>query len=162
MDKLKAFFNDIEKNLCVFLMAAILIVLSIQVIGRYFFNITPQWAEELARYLFIWLTFTGVGYATKQNAHIRIESFNNLWPKSIRKVVALFGEVVWIAFNLLIFYESAKYTYDVFALKQISVAVKISMGWAYLAIPVGYGFMTIRVITNIISGKFYNITTIEN
>lgn len=162
MDKLNDFFKNFEKNFCVFLMTAILIVLTIQVVGRYVFNYTPQWSEELARYLFIWLTFTGIGYAAQQNAHIRIEAFNNMWPKSIRKVIAIIGELIWVAFNIIIIYVSAKYTYGVFASKQVSVAVKINMGWAYLAIPFGYALMTIRIIANIIKGKLFDVTSIEN
>lgn len=162
MDKIKAFFKNFEKNACIMLMAAILVVLTIQVIGRYVFRNTPEWSEELARYLFIWLTFMGIGYAAQQNAHIRIESFNNAWPKSIRKIIAIIGELVWVVFNIAILYVSAKYTYGVFVSKQVSIAVKIGMGWAYLAIPLGYLLMTIRVIENIIKGKLFNITTIEN
>lgn len=162
MDKIKNFFNNIEKNLCIVLMAAILVALTIQVIGRYVFNNTPQWSEELARYLFIWLTFMGVGYAAKENAHIRIESFNNAWPKPIRKTIILIGELSWLVFNLIIIYISSKYTQTVFGTNQMSVAVKIGMGWVYLAIPVGYLLMSIRIIQNILTGKVFDITAIEN
>lgn len=162
MNKIKAFFKDFERNFCVLLLALILAILTWQVIGRYVFKDTPEWSEELSRYLFLWLIFFGAGYAAKENAHIRIEAFNNLWPKSIRKWITLAGELLWVAFNLIILYESAIYTYGVFTSKQISVAVKINMGWAYLGIPAGYALMIIRIIINIIKGKIFDVTTIEN
>ncbi|HQC83011.1 MAG: TRAP transporter small permease [Peptococcales bacterium] len=164
MNRIKSFLYNLERNMCVLLLSVILIILTIQVCGRYVFNNTPEWSEELARYLFIWLIFWGASYAAQQNAHIRIESFNNVWPRFMRKGVAIAGELLWIAFNLVILYESAKYTYAVFDSHQISVAIKIGMGWAYLGIPLGYALMTMRILINLISKKFIsnNTAVIEN
>lgn len=160
---MKTFLNNIERNVCVLLLAVITAILTMQVVGRYVFNSTPEWTEELARYLFIWLIFWGASYAAQQGSHIRIESFNNFWPKFMRKGVAIAGELLWIAFNLIILYVSAKYTYGVFASQQISVAVKINMGWAYLGIPLGYALMTIRIIINLVTGRLFgNTAVIEN
>jgi len=40
------------------------------VLARYFFNSPIQWAEELARYSFIWVVFAGAVVCTKRKRHI--------------------------------------------------------------------------------------------
>lgn len=161
MGGLRTVLNNFERYFSVALLTIILFVLTIQVIGRYFFNYTPEWSEELARYLFIWFIFVSASYAAKENVHIRIEAFNNIFPKAIRKWVAIAGELLWIAFNCIIIYISVVYTKGVFDSKQISVAVKINMGWAYLGIPFGYALLTIRIILNLLKDKIFNQTNLE-
>ncbi len=36
-----------------------LVIRFAQVVPRYFFNYTPEWSEELARFLFVWVVFLG-------------------------------------------------------------------------------------------------------
>lgn len=153
MSKVKRFFKDFEKNACVLLLAAILIILTYQVMARYILKTTPSWSEELSRYLFIWVIFLGASYAAQAASHIRIETLNKAWPRAMRKPIMLIGTIVWIIFNLVILYSSGVYTYKIFVSKQISIGVNINMGWAYLAIPVGYALMIIRITTNLFTGK---------
>ena len=40
----------------------LLIVMSAQVLWRYVFNDPIYWSEELARYLFVWLTFLAAAW----------------------------------------------------------------------------------------------------
>ena len=48
--------------------------MAMQVVTRYVFKIPLPWSEEMARYLFLWLTWVGASsYATKERKHVSID-----------------------------------------------------------------------------------------
>jgi len=121
-------------------------VLSLQVVLRYIFKASNAWSDELARYLFIWFIFIGASYAAKNVAHIRIESINNIYPIKMRKIIYKIGVVAWIVFNIAVTYIGFKFTINIFNSNQMSLGLGVRMGYFYLAIPIGYAMMTIRII----------------
>jgi len=54
-------------------MAAMVIVVSLQVLLRYVFNTSIDWAEDVARLLFVWSIFLAIPLGVKQGSHIAIE-----------------------------------------------------------------------------------------
>ena len=54
-------------------MAAMVIVVSLQVLLRYVFNTSLDWAEDVARLLFVWSIFLAIPLGVKQGSHIAIE-----------------------------------------------------------------------------------------
>ena len=69
--------NNVLLGIETFFMALITIALVaaifIEVICRYFLFISAAWAEELTRYLFIWLTYIGSAYAVYEGSHTEID-----------------------------------------------------------------------------------------
>lgn len=54
-------------------MAAMVVVVSLQVLLRYVFNTSLDWAEDVARLLFVWSIFLAIPLGVKQGSHIAIE-----------------------------------------------------------------------------------------
>jgi len=54
-------------------MAAMVVVVSLQVLLRYAFNTSLDWSEDVARLLFVWSIFLAVPLGVKRGAHIGIE-----------------------------------------------------------------------------------------
>lgn len=64
------------------MVAATVALTLLQVVLRYFFNDPQSWAEEVGRYLFVWITFLGAAVAYAHNSHIRvdlIDQFGTRW-----------------------------------------------------------------------------------
>ena len=53
---------NLEQFLLCILLAAMAIVMGIQVFCRYVLSMSLSWSEELTRYLFIWSGFLSVSY----------------------------------------------------------------------------------------------------
>jgi TRAP-type transport system small permease protein len=49
------------------------VVVSLQVLLRYAFNTSLDWAEDVARLLFVWSIFLAIPLGVKQGTHIAIE-----------------------------------------------------------------------------------------
>jgi TRAP-type C4-dicarboxylate transport system permease small subunit len=56
------------------LLAAIVTITFLQVTLRYFVGAPLSWGEELARYIFVWITFAGAAVAFARDTHIRVDA----------------------------------------------------------------------------------------
>ena len=135
------------EGLCALLLAAMVALLFIQVVGRYAFDNPPDWTEELARTVFIYLTFVGGALAIVRNAHLRIESFHNrMSPRSKMKLDILLTSigVVFLAVTLY---------YSVGLLGRLShqpmSSVPISKAFMFAAVPVGCALMLVYELLRI-------------
>ena len=54
--------ENLEEVLLVIALAAMAVIMGIQVIARYIFGASLSWSEELTRYIFIWAGFLSVSY----------------------------------------------------------------------------------------------------
>jgi C4-dicarboxylate transporter DctQ subunit len=57
-----------------FLVATVALTFT-QVVLRFVFNNPQAWAEEVSRYLFVWIVFIGAAVAVAHDVHIRIDVF---------------------------------------------------------------------------------------
>ncbi len=90
-------------KLCLMVAVALLVVLILcvqwQVVGRYIFNDTPTWAENLALLIVLFVTSFGVAVGVRDAGHIGLESLVGLLPTHwqrrieflIHGLVGLFG-----------------------------------------------------------------------
>lgn len=74
MKVLRFLDENIEKILCVVLLAAMSILIVVQVFFRYALNNSLSWTEELSRYMFIWLIYIGISYGVKMDKHICVDA----------------------------------------------------------------------------------------
>lgn len=88
--------------LAVVLLIALILCVQWQVIGRYVFNDTPTWAENLALLLVLFVTAFGVAVGVRDAGHIGLESLVGLLPESwqrriaylVHMLVGLFGALM--------------------------------------------------------------------
>lgn len=78
----------------VVLVAAMLVVVGWNVYGRFVLSQSPAWADEAARYLFIWMIFLGAAVAHLRREHISVEFFVAAAPRPVRLAAAVARELV--------------------------------------------------------------------
>jgi TRAP-type transport system small permease protein len=61
-------------------MGAMVFVVSLQVLLRYAFNTSLDWAEDIARLTFVWAIFLAIPLGVRGGAHIGIELLTNHLP----------------------------------------------------------------------------------
>ncbi len=127
---------------------AIIVVMTVavflQVVYRYVLTQPLQWSEELARYLFVWLSILGATLALQKKGHFGLDIFYRMLPEKVRRFMRfpihlLMGMVIFvILFQGIILVQKT-------ALQE-SPAMGISMSWAYASLPVGGALMAIHLI----------------
>jgi len=156
---LKKLFNNLEEYLLVFALGSMVVYIFMQILLRYVFDLPLAWSEELARFTFVWLIYLGASLAIKRKRHLRVDAALFLYPKAIRRYVTLLGDLLFLFFAIVIAKETATLTYTItFIRPQVSPAMQIPMGLAYLAIPVSFSLMVIRIVQNIITSIRLNFT----
>ena len=115
-----------------------------QVLFRFIINQPLAWSEELAIYCLVWLTFLGAAYAMSLKAHIGVEFFTDLFPRSIQKVFFALASIASIAFYIIMIVQG----YDLVrqSMAQLSPVMRIPMGWVYAVIPLSGLFLIINLI----------------
>jgi TRAP-type C4-dicarboxylate transport system permease small subunit len=77
LDKLFTGLRSVLYWFSVAAMSVMLVVIFAQVISRYVFNWTPEWSEELARYLFVWVVFIGSALIMGESGHLAVQFVPN-------------------------------------------------------------------------------------
>ena len=126
---------------------AMTLVIFLQVIFRYFLLQSLSWSEEVARYLFVWLTFLGASVA-RSRSHITVESVvNRIKPESLRKGVQTLAALLTLTFVYVLMTEGFDASIEIVELEQVSPSLPwLSLGWIYFAIPLGSLFMGLNIV----------------
>jgi len=146
----KNIFNNIEKIICNWLLAIMLIILTSQVVLRYIFHNPLSWSEELSRYLFVWFVFMGMSYAVLENAHIKVESLLDIFPNCLKKYIINLGIALWIILNFIIAGVGMEFCHKLFLSGQTSQGAHIKMWCVYAAIPTGFTLASLRLIKQLL------------
>lgn len=147
-------YRWMDKNFEPILMAVIFYVMTavvtVQVVLRFIFNSGFSWAEELARFLFVWLMYFSISYATRNNGHINITFLVDRLNEKTRKIVRIFVDILFIGFAILIFVSAIKICLSVAEFQDKATSINVSMNILYGAGLIGFGLMIIRIIQGIV------------
>ncbi len=122
------------------------------VVGRYVFQSSIFFSEELNRILIILITFAGISYAARQGRHIRMSAIYDAMPPSVRKPMMIVIALVTAAFMFGLCYYAVGYIVTQAGRGRVLPALQVPVWWTLVWVPVGF-FMT---------GMQYLLTAIKN
>jgi TRAP-type C4-dicarboxylate transport system permease small subunit len=120
----------------------------LQVASRYIFNRPTSWSEELARYLFVWITFLGAAVVIRKRRHVDVTVLTDRLPPGAAKVVYLVSDVAVLFMLGALTWAGAGLA--IMAHRQLSAAMDLPMSLAYSAMPVGTGLMFVFLVATMI------------
>ena len=77
--------NWLQTAFCVIMMFALMWLVFAMVFWRYVLNNSIVWAEEVLRYMMMWVVLVGAGLATREDQHVSIDVMQTIlsrWPKA--------------------------------------------------------------------------------
>ncbi len=131
-----SFFVKIQNILLTALFLVMIALMLAQVFWRYFLELPLSWSEEIARFLFIIITYLGAAVATYEKSHIEINItdvvLNSFSMSEQRKSkVSLSIEIIRSFITCLIAglfsYYCCIYAMDDYRFEQVSTAVGIPL-----------------------------------
>ncbi|MCY7307014.1 MAG: TRAP transporter small permease [Rhodoferax sp.] len=125
---------------CAGLLACMVILLFIQVVSRYGLHNPPDWTEELARTVFVYLTFVGGALAVARNAHLKVDSAVKLLPDNVQPWIRLLTNLIAIVFLGYVLYYSS-IMLPRLAFQPLTALPFLSKAWFFAAVPVGCSLM---------------------
>ena len=141
MRKINDFLMKACGLLVIIMVPAMTIDIFVQVVMRYVFSSPFMWAEEVARYLLVWISCLGSAYAVRKGMHISIAFVKEMFPGYVRVLMTISSHVIVIVFFVLCIYHGWIDSLEEWT--QRSAAMQISMTFPKMAIPVGFGLMVL-------------------
>ena len=153
-------YNRILNALAGGLMALIVAIMVVQVFARYVLNDSLIWAEELCRYLLIWITFLFIGVAFQRGEFIAVDILTaNLTPRRRFVLKAVVTVPVLIFLWLMV---TNGYAYATrFAAQNIPAidfiwtsltgeAARVPIVWVYASVPVGSFLLLVHMCLSLV------------
>lgn len=141
---------NFEAILMVVFFAAMIALVTVQVILRFLFKNGLSWGEEVARILFVWMAFSSFGYLSRNSRHVRVGFLTDKLPEKVRKVVLLFCDAAFLVFSALGFKAVVILCLDAAKYQDKLTAVPWNYNVLYLAGALGFFMMVVRNIQVIV------------
>lgn len=154
MENIQNILNKIIEIFCIAIMGIMTILVTWQVITRYFFNNPSVVTEQTSQYLFVWLVMYGSAYVFGKREHMQISFIRDLTPKGVRKVIDAFQEIIIAIFVVGVMMYGGYFT-TLRQMAQTDAALQIPMGVIYSAIPISGVMIIFYAICNI--KKYYHL-----
>lgn len=136
----------LEEVLLVAALAAMAVIMGVQVFCRYVLGASLSWSEELTRYIFIWVGFLSISYCTKRCISIKIEQFVAIFPRRGKAVFKVVNHTFELILFIYLLPFAWKYLMSAVANGQTSPAMGIPMYFVQAAPLVGFTLSAVRVL----------------
>ncbi|MFA7433866.1 MAG: TRAP transporter small permease [Gemmobacter sp.] len=141
LERLFVALNGWAVILCMVAMSAIVFS---NVTLRGLTNHSIPWADEVARYLMIWMTFLGAGLILRHGGHVAITNLQEAMASRAQIVLragivvlllGFFGFMVWVGWDYM---QRMRF--------QRTPATRISFIYIYAAMPVGFSLLIVHLL----------------
>ena len=132
------------------------IIVFINVITRYFFQMSLTWVEELSRYVVVWVTFFGLSSCARYGEHVNVDLVPNLLKGSAKFIHQVLLYLLCMGISLYMTYISIQFTILQYQGGNTSIAITIPIWLIYLSTNIGFALMSyvyLRKLMAVISSR---------
>ncbi|OCW58100.1 TRAP transporter small permease [Hoeflea olei] len=150
---LNTFLLRIGRTAAWMAMAAMVIIIMLQVVFRYAFNNALAWPDEAARFLMLWMTGLIAPSAYRWGGFVAIDMIKDMLPRRLGSLLGLLllllSLVVLIyGFRLGLNHVSSGWLFNSSSLKFpldfLGLGlVRVKLAWMYMSLPVGLLLMSL-------------------
>ncbi|GAB3941189.1 TRAP transporter small permease [Corynebacterium tapiri] len=120
-----------------------------QVIARQLIGQPSTWSEEAAKLLFVWLSFLGSAFLFGERGHIAVDYLARRLPQ---KLTTVFVQLIILIFAMVGMVwggiVAAGNAWD-----QNLTALPLTIGWAYVVIPISGAFIAAFALLDMVKGE---------
>ena len=127
------------------------LMLSYEVVMRYFFNAPTIWAEELSRLAQVWATWLAAAWTLKNRRLIAVGILYDRLPAPLRRLAAGFTLLFIAAFSAVTLYYGAAITVESARLgRKTATMLDMPLWVAEIAVPVGVGLLLVQSLVELV------------
>lgn len=120
---------------------------------RYFLGWSFGWADELSRFLFIWIGFLGTALAFSRNEHVALKMFTNKLPPRFSRITDTLAILVCIGLLAGFLWQGSVIVYHTV---NRSPAIGIPMRIVYSCVPISAALGIIYGIERLFARNIVN------
>lgn len=148
MKQLRNIIDKAMRSLCAVAMAALTLLVIWQVFTRYILNHPSTWSEELAAYMFAWVTVFGAAYVFGKREHMNIPVIVERFSSVNQNSLQILAEVLNLIFALTVMVYGG-FEITQLTMGQLSSSLPLQMGYFYMCIPISGIFIALYGVLNI-------------
>jgi len=144
LKRLETLFVALNGWALIVMLSAMTLIVGANITLRYATSHSLPWADEAARYLMIWMTFSGAGLILRTGGHVAITNLQDALPHRGQQMLR--GA---IALGLLLFFGFMVYVGVQYADRmqyQVTPAMRIPYLYVYAAMPIGFGLLILHLL----------------
>ena len=133
--------------LAAILLTATGVMLTYEVLARYFFNAPTIWAAELSQLCLIWACPIAMGWALSNGRHIRVTAITGQLPFRARQAAEIFALLVILAFSLIVIVYGWEIFIDSWERGRTTGTMLDMKAWIpEAAVPAGFVFLALSCV----------------
>lgn len=144
----KKFFQNFEVIFSSGFLIVTTVLVMLNVILRYFFNMGLFWTEEVATGCFVWSVFLGAAAGYKIKMHVGVDMLVNMCRPTTKKIITIIVDGILLLINGYITYIAVIYLS--LSYKKPTPVLNISTGYISASILVSFALMTVYAIVFLI------------
>ncbi|MBW1752626.1 MAG: TRAP transporter small permease [Deltaproteobacteria bacterium] len=144
LDGISRRLNQAMKFLAGFLIAAMTILVFLQVVFRYLLDAPLDWSEEMASFAFVWMALLGASVGLRNDEHPRLDIFYQVFPDWVKKLSGLLINLAILFMLVVLFIFGLKFT--IAMQMQRTAALGYSVSYVYVVLPISAVIMFIHVL----------------
>lgn len=143
LQAVRRYSDLLERAATTLALAAIVLLIFTAVILRYFFSSGIIWGEEIARVLFIAMTYLAISRVDAKGIHFRVSILHDCFP-SLRPYLEIAVNSIQLALMLYLAYLASQQVFFIQDIGQRSAASNIPSYIFFVPIAVGLWLASIR------------------
>ena len=149
--------KNFEKPFIILGLLAIIVIIVFQTFYRYIGiplganSEGAVWSEELARFIFIWLTYLALPISIRTRSSIRVDILHERLPPRLKSVNWMVVELLFLSLTAAVFIVSFRYLKYQLRFPQKTAVMRIPYLVPYMIVPIGFFLMSLRLVQNLIS-----------
>ncbi len=138
--------RSLDLTVSAFLMVLIFLDIMLQVYSRMAPGTAPKWTVEMGSILLCALLWMGLGAGVQANSHIRFDMVVAFCPPRVRKILDLFGNIVFAIFIGMLSYYTWQMLEWYFSVNSTTTILQWNKGWTKMPMLVGLLIALVRLI----------------
>lgn len=139
----REFINRFELYLGSVLFIAMMVLLTIQVVTRYFLH-AITWTEEISCILLVWMSYLGFAGAITSRKHLRIDALVNSLPFRVKKTVLILSNLLNALFAALLISPMYNVMMNFYKINAVSPILRIPKVVSFSILPISMILIIIR------------------
>ena len=135
--------------LCAGLLFVIVVLVFSNVIGRYFLHAPIRWSDEVAQFLFLWLSYLGALAALMGGRHYSFPNLINMLPANLRLAAKTVSDLIVLAMLAILVWGGVVLV-DLLHYQR-SPAIDLPVYYVYAALPLVSFLMALVIVFQIIA-----------
>ena len=140
--KFNAFIGLIDKiatQIGAVIMAVMSILVTYQVVARYWFHYAPSWTEETTWTLLMWVSLLAGASGVWNETHMDMAMLVERFPKTMQLWLRVFSDLLVAAFGYFLLVDGISLVNQ--TMNGIMASLPVPIGITYLVLPISGGLM---------------------